>query len=74
MTLTLPPELERALAEHARAQNTTPELLVVDSLQEWFALPAPPEHVPMETLYDFLQGYAGTVDGTGSTKVFVTVP
>lgn len=36
MTLTLPPELEHALSEQARAQNTTPERLALESLREHF--------------------------------------
>ncbi len=36
LSITLPPELEHALSEQARAQGTTPELLALDSLRERF--------------------------------------
>lgn len=39
LSIILPPELERALSEQARAQGTTPELLALDSLRERFASP-----------------------------------
>jgi hypothetical protein len=36
MNITLPPDIEQALVEHARKQGTTPELLALDSLRERF--------------------------------------
>ncbi len=65
-TITLTPDIERSLAERARRQGTTPELLALDGLRRMFA----PEQTPTfespsgETLFDFLQGYVGTVAGT----------
>jgi len=63
--ITLPPELEDSLAEEARNKGTTPELLAVDCLRKVF-IPAPKLTTPAEggTLFDFLDGYAGTVSGT----------
>lgn len=67
-TITLPPEIETLLAEEAQRQGTTTELLTLDKLR---ALVSPEtasgtlknsDHE--ETLYDFLQGYVGTVDGS----------
>ena len=64
MTITLPPDIEAPLAEEADRKGTTPERLAVDSLRMLFAPPA--EELPSgdETLFDFLAGYVGTVDGS----------
>jgi hypothetical protein len=64
-TITLPPEIEEPLAEEARKQGTTPELLAVDCLRKLFT-PSPTRGEPAEgeTLFDFLSGYDGTVNGT----------
>jgi hypothetical protein len=64
-TITLPPEIEGPLAEEARKQGTTPELLAVDCLRKLFT-PSPTVEKPAEakTLFDFLSGYIGTVNGT----------
>jgi hypothetical protein len=42
MTITLKPDLEAALKEHARQQGVSPETLVVNLLQEKLAPSAPP--------------------------------
>ncbi len=64
-TITLPPEVEGPLAEEARKNGTTPELLAVDCLRKLFTS-SPTTRTPAEgeTLFDFLSGYAGTVSGT----------
>ena len=66
-TITLPPDIEAPLAEEAQRQGTTTELLALDNLRKLFPS-SPPETTPPlqdgETLYDFLQGYVGTIDGT----------
>lgn len=36
MTISLTPELEAALARHARQQGTTPEALAIETLREKF--------------------------------------
>jgi hypothetical protein len=36
MIITLPPDIEQVLIEHARQQGTTPELLALASLRERF--------------------------------------
>lgn len=62
-TITLPPEVEAPLAEEARRQGTTPELLAIGCLRKLFASRLtggqPAED---ETLSDFLAGYVGTVN------------
>jgi hypothetical protein len=64
-TITLPPEVEVPLAEEARRRGITPELLAVESLRQLFA-PPPATGAPggEKTLFDFLAGYIGTVNGT----------
>lgn len=62
-TITLTPEIEEPLAEEARRQGTTPELLALDSLRARF-VPLSTLASEGDTLFDFLQGYVGTVEGT----------
>ncbi len=64
-TITLPPEFEGPLAEEARRQGTTPELLAIRCLRKLF-VPGLTGEQPSEgeTLSDFLAGYIGTVSGT----------
>jgi hypothetical protein len=59
----IPPEIEVVLAEEAKRQGTTPELLAVESLRRLYA-PASAPAANGETLREFLQGYIGTVSGT----------
>jgi hypothetical protein len=63
--ITLPPEIEESLVEAARKQGTTPELLAVDCLRQ-VLVPAPAEKktADNDTLFDFLFGYTGTVNGS----------
>lgn len=65
-TITLTPDIEARLIEQARQQGTTPELLALDGLRRLFApeQDAAAGSPPGETLFDFLQGYVGTVGGT----------
>ena len=61
----LPPEVEEPLAEEARKKGTTPELLAVDCLRKIFTSSGQPiTPLDGQTLFDFLTGYSGTVDGT----------
>lgn len=62
-SITLPPDLEDSLAEEARRLGTTPELLALESLRRQFA-PKSTANAPGESLFDFLSGYVGRVDGT----------
>jgi hypothetical protein len=59
----IPPELEIALAEEAKRQGTTPELLAVESLRRMYAPASEPANNG-GTLRDFLQGYIGAISGT----------
>jgi hypothetical protein len=64
-TIILPPEVEGPLAEEARRRGTTPELLAIDCLRELFVpRPSGEGTGKDESLFDFLSGYTGTVDGT----------
>lgn len=63
MTITLPPDVERRLAQQSRRLGTTPESIVLDSLRRTFAMADAPNVSPEETLFDFLAGHIGTVDG-----------
>jgi hypothetical protein len=63
--ITLPQEVEDSLTKEARKQGTTPELLAVDCLRKIF-VPAHPDSKAAgnDTLYEFLLGYTGTVNGS----------
>ncbi|MSS73105.1 MAG: hypothetical protein EXS64_16680 [Candidatus Latescibacteria bacterium] len=63
-TIILPPDLEKPLAEEARRQGTTLELLAVDCLRKQFVSAATDKPAGSETLFDFLSGYMGAVSGT----------
>jgi hypothetical protein len=61
MVITVPPELEQALKEHAQQQGIPPEQLALNSLHQTFGQPNRPadQDVDTETLADFLQPYIG---------------
>jgi hypothetical protein len=68
-TITIPPELEAPLAEEARRQGTSLELLAVESLRRMYGPKSSSKCSDMAptdggTLADFLQGYIGTAQGT----------
>jgi hypothetical protein len=64
MKITVPPDLERALAARAHQIGTTPERLALDSLRECFP-PSESEETDegsgktQQTLADLLHGYVG---------------
>jgi hypothetical protein len=61
VTIVLPPDLEKTITERALRNGTTPELLVLETLQQEYApavTPAPKEG----TLADFLGDYIGCID------------
>lgn len=65
ITITLPSDLEGSPAEEARRQGTTLELLAVDCLRRHFVpAAATDKSAESETLFDFLSGYIGAVNGT----------
>jgi hypothetical protein len=64
-TITLPPEVVGPLAEEARRRGTTPELLAIDYLRERFVASSPDVEAGADaTLYDFLSGYIGAINGS----------
>lgn len=63
--ITLPPDLEERIADQARRRGTTPELLAIDGLRQFFASASPGQEASGgETLFDFLGDYIGAVDGS----------
>jgi hypothetical protein len=63
MIITLPPDIEQVLVEHARKQGTTPELLALDSLRERFIPSRLPKRIAEDegTLADFLGVHIGVL-------------
>lgn len=63
MTIQLTPEIESALAEAARRQGTTPELLALDCLRARFVSAELGQSGNSEkgTLADFLAGHIGVL-------------
>lgn len=61
--IALPADIEEPLSEQARQRGITPEELALETLRETFAKPNR-EAKPVETLFDFLSGYVGTVEGS----------
>ena len=70
MTISLPPDIEDALAEEAQRLGTTPELLALHSLRKLFVSTPDTDSSTSKamSLYDFLADYIGTVEG--STEAF----
>ncbi len=65
MVIRLTSDIEAAFAREAQRQGTTPERLALDSLGKLF-LQTPSDTSSQESsLFDFLSGYIGTVEGTG---------
>lgn len=71
MTITLTPELQKALVEAACLRNTTPEQLALDTLSAQFASNGEHAEEPVVedtstgTLYDLLAGRIGLIQGSG---------
>ncbi len=66
VTITLPPELEKAVTERAQRNGTTPELFLLNDLQERYLPNKQPEPPVVEgqTMADFLKDYIGCVDSS----------
>lgn len=66
MTITLTPDLARALTEQARKQGTTPERIARDCLRERFLPLVTTESLAKErgTLADFLADYIGVISNS----------
>ncbi|MCW3051582.1 MAG: hypothetical protein JWN14_752 [Chthonomonadales bacterium] len=62
-TITLTPELEKAMTEQARLQGTTLEMLAIDKLNAYFLPSLPAENTSEgETMADFLKDFIGCID------------
>ena len=65
ITITIPQDMEFPISEEAKKLGTTPEVLAVESLRRLF-MPVITEKISEnQTLFDYLSGYIGTVDGSG---------
>jgi hypothetical protein len=67
VTITLTPELEKAVSERARLQGTTPQILIENDLREKYlpGLPAtPPALTNAQSMADFFAGYIGSIDSS----------
>jgi hypothetical protein len=66
MVIRLTSDIETALSREAKRRGTTPERLALDSLGKLFPATEPAaDSEKGASLYDFLSGYIGTVEGTG---------
>ena len=64
VTITLTPELEQAVVEHARLHGAAPEVFLLEDLHKRF-LPEVSNHLDDNdgpTMADFFEGFAGTVN------------
>ena len=64
VTITLPQELEKVLTQRAQQQNTTADLLAIDSLIKMYT---PPSAAPVEegvTLAEYWADYIGSIDSS----------
>ena len=66
VTITLPPELEKAVTERAKRQGTTPELWTLERLHQVLHLEGTLEHTPElaaegGSMLDFFAGYVGVL-------------
>lgn len=61
MNLTLPPEVENALAAAAQQKGTTPELLALECLRDKFLNGAQPTQYPPGSLAEYLKDYIGAI-------------
>lgn len=64
ITITLPSDIEMPIAEEARRLGTTAELLAIESLRRLFFSVMTDKTSEKETLFEYLSGCIGTVDGT----------
>lgn len=64
MTITLTPEIERALSERAARQGTTPEMLALHDLRGLYLDINEPKGFQDKTLAEVLAGRVGTVDSS----------
>lgn len=74
MTITLTPEIERALTVRASRQGTTPEQMALHDLTELYAETETDKPDPFEgkTLADVLAGHIGTIRSSEYTGIEVS--
>ena len=64
-TIVIPADLEQVILAEADRRGMAAEAVAVDGLRRLFASPRPgAELAGGGSLFDFLDGYTGTVDGT----------
>lgn len=64
-TIVIPPDLEEVILEEADRRGMAPEAVAVDGLRRLFnARGASAEVLGGGSLFDFLDGYTGTVNGS----------
>jgi hypothetical protein len=63
VTITLPPELERVVAEQAARQGTTPERFALDKLRG-LLLPSPLATEGQGSMADFFADFIGSIDSS----------
>lgn len=64
VTIALPYDIEEPLSEEARKRGLTPEQLALETLRATFKLSSEGEGREPGTLFDFLAGYIGTIEGS----------
>ena len=72
MTITLTPEIERALTARANQQGTTPELLAQHDLKELYAETASPDPFEGKSLADVLARHIGTIRSSEHTGMEIS--
>ena len=61
----LPPDLEERIVEEAKRRGVAPENIALDGLRQLFTSTEPLDDAPgPESLFAFMAGHIGTVDGT----------
>jgi hypothetical protein len=64
VTIALPADIEGPLTEQARKRGMTPEQLALETLRSTFTAGAAADGPEGRTLFDFLSGYIGTIEGS----------
>lgn len=64
--IALPSDIEEPLSEQARRRGITPEQLAIETLRATFTSEGSQEGQPKKTLFDFLYGHIGTVNGAAA--------
>ena len=62
--IALPADIEEPLSKEAQKRGISPEALALEALRATFGSPQPGEQQGPGSLFDFLAGYIGTVEGS----------